>query len=92
MDQESMTTDQTFMMYPAGSYYGYYYPGLFVSADQVKSVVFVCVYIYWLCIYVFTSYSSFLPGYDATFGGGSNDQLYYAAGDGTELQYTVRNF
>ena len=46
MDQESMTTDQTFMMYPAGSYYGYYYPGLFVSTDQVKSVVFVCVYIY----------------------------------------------
>ncbi|XP_061986503.1 YTH domain-containing protein ECT1-like isoform X1 [Populus nigra] len=54
MDHESMTTDQAFMMYPAGSYYGYYH-----------------------------------PGYDATFGGGSNDQLYYAAGDGTELQYTA---
>ena len=39
-----------------------------------------------------TSYSSFLPGYAATFGGGPNDQLYYAAGDGTELQYTVRIF
>ncbi|XP_011014396.1 PREDICTED: uncharacterized protein LOC105118188 isoform X3 [Populus euphratica] len=34
-------------------------------------------------------YPAFLPGYDATFGGGSNDQLYYVAGDGTELQYPV---
>ncbi|KAJ6350494.1 hypothetical protein OIU78_006626 [Salix suchowensis] len=53
MDHESMP-DQAWMMYPAGSYYGYSY-----------------------------------PGYDATFGGGPNDQLYYAAGDGTELQYTA---
>ncbi|KAJ6718200.1 hypothetical protein OIU79_006174 [Salix purpurea] len=31
----------------------------------------------------------YYPGYDATFGGGSNDQVYYVAGDGTELQYPV---
>jgi hypothetical protein len=54
--------------------------------------LFLFVYVYWLCINVFISYSSFLPGYDATFGGGSNDQVYYVAGDGTELQYPVRNF
>jgi hypothetical protein len=51
MDQESMTTDQTFMMYPAGSYYGYYYPGLFVSADQVPISCF-CLCIYLLIMYI----------------------------------------
>ncbi|KAJ6899989.1 hypothetical protein NC652_026205 [Populus alba x Populus x berolinensis] len=34
-------------------------------------------------------YGYYYPGYDATFGGGSNDQVYYVAGDGTELQYPV---
>ncbi|CAK7326021.1 unnamed protein product [Dovyalis caffra] len=52
VDHDSLTTDQA-LLYPAGSYYGYYY-----------------------------------PGYDGPFGG-SNDQVYYVASDGTELQYPV---
>lgn len=89
VDHEYLSTDQG-VPYPAGGYYGYYYPGQLLLVIDLPSngSLFVSI---GCSIYGFTSYGRMITGYGG-FYGESDNQAYYVGADAVDLQYPVSLF